>query len=190
MSVILHTEVYEPICYNYSIRQDARVEWPFGYGLSYTTFAYKNLQAVRELLLLQSRAISTLRLPIRVRFSADEIAQVYLSPTQSNQQIHPIQLQGFARISLNPGETKRVCIRFYTDQFGYYSHRGNRQWNLPALGQYELRLEPRNQDIRLKQQIVLTGDKVVKPLRDHYFSRLSDKRMIFLLRVAKCQGFG
>ena len=47
-------------------------------------------------------------------------------------------------------------------------------------GTYELKIGASSQDIRLKQQIVLTGDKVVKPLRDHYFSRLSDKRVIFL----------
>jgi hypothetical protein len=75
------------------------------------------------------------------------------------------------RISLNPGETKRICIKFYTDQFGYYSHRGNRQWNI-APGTYELKIGASSQDIRLKQQIVLTGDKVVKPLRDHYFSEV------------------
>lgn len=163
--------VYEPICYNYSIRQDARVEWPFGYGLSYTTFAYKNLQAVRELSTASESSNIYFEVTNTGKVRADEIAQVYLSPTQSNQQIHPIQLQGFARISLNPGETKRVCIRFYTDQFGYYSHRGNRQWNI-APGTYELKIGASSQDIRLKQQIVLTGDKVVKPLRDHYFSEV------------------
>lgn len=166
-----NTEVYEPICYNYSTRQDARVEWPFGYGLSYTTFAYKNLQAVKELSTASESSNIYFEVTNTGKVRADEIAQVYLSPTQSNQQIHPIQLQGFARISLNPGETKRVCIRFYTDQFGYYSHQGNRQWNI-APGTYELKIGASSQDIRLKQQIVLTGDKVVKPLRDHYFSEV------------------
>ena len=42
----------------------------------------------------------------------------------------------------------------------------NRQWNI-APGTYELKIGASSQDIRLKQQIVLTGDKVVKPLRDH-----------------------
>ena len=57
------------------------------------------------------------------------------------------------------------------DQFGYYSHQGSRQWNI-APGTYELKIGASSQDIRLKQQIVLTGDKVVKPLRDHYFSEV------------------
>ena len=145
--------------------------FPFGYGLSYTTFAYKNLQAVKELSTASESSNIYFEVTNTGKVRADEIAQVYLSPTQSNQQIHPIQLQGFTRISLNPGETKRVCIKFYTDQFGYYSHRGNRQWNI-APGTYELKIGASSQDIRLKQQIVLTGDKVVKPLRDHYFSEV------------------
>lgn len=58
-----------------------------------------------------------------------------------------------------------------SNQFGYYSHQGNRQWNI-APGTYELKIGASSQDIRLKQQIVLTGDKVVKPLRDNYFSEV------------------
>ena len=38
------TEVYEPLCYNYSAEPDSRVQWPFGYGLSYTTFEYSDLK--------------------------------------------------------------------------------------------------------------------------------------------------
>ena len=61
---------------------------------------------------------------------ADEVAQIYLSPTDKKQQIRPIQLQGFARVTLEPGETKTVGIKLYTEQFGYYSNNGKRQWNV------------------------------------------------------------
>jgi beta-glucosidase len=43
-----NVEINEPICYNYSAEKDARVAWPFGYGLSYTTFEYQNLQVNSE----------------------------------------------------------------------------------------------------------------------------------------------
>ncbi len=38
----------EALCYNYSADKDSRVQWPFGYGLTYTTFEYKNLQVTGE----------------------------------------------------------------------------------------------------------------------------------------------
>ena len=101
--------------------------------------------------------------------AADEIVQIYLSPTNNSQQIRPIQLQGFARVSLQPGETKTVKAKLYTEQFGYYSHQDNRQWNI-APGQFIVKIGASSEDIRLQQTITLKGEPVIKPLRDHYFS--------------------
>jgi beta-glucosidase len=103
------------------------------------------------------------------KMKADEIAQVYLSPTTADQPIRPIQLQGFARVALEPGQTKRVEMKLYTDQFGYYSNDGHRQWNIQP-GTYTVKVGASSADIRLEQDITLKGEKVTKPLRNHYFS--------------------
>ena len=164
-----NTEVYEPLCYNRSMEQDPRVQWPFGYGLSYTTFEYANLQVDGEV----STSAPTVNLSFEVKntgeMAADEVAQVYLSPTDSSQQIRPIQLQGFARVSLQPGETKTVKMQLQTEQFGYYTHEGRRQWNI-APGAYLIKIGASSADIKLQQQVTLTGETVTKPLREHYFS--------------------
>lgn len=169
-----NTEIHEPICYNYSAKRDPRVEWPFGYGLSYTTFEYKNLETAKEISTSSESSNLYFEVTNTGKVKADEIAQVYLSPTDASQKIRPIQLQGFARISLNPGETRRICIKFYTEQFGHYSHEGKRQWNIEP-GTYELKVGASSEDIKLRQRIVLRGDKVVKPLRDYYFSEVVSK---------------
>jgi beta-glucosidase len=103
------------------------------------------------------------------KMAADEIVQIYLSPKGATQQIRPIQLQGFARVSLQPGETKTVKAKLYTDQFGYYSHQDKRQWNI-APGQFVVKIGASSVDIRLQQTVTLKGEAVTKPLRDHYFS--------------------
>ena len=101
--------------------------------------------------------------------AADEIAQIYLSPATADQPIRPIQLQGFARISLKPGEIRRVKVKLYTDQFGYYSNNGQRQWNV-APGSFIVKIGASSTDIRLQQTVTLTGGAVTKPLREYYFS--------------------
>ncbi len=165
-----NTEVYEPICYNYSTEKDARVAWPFGYGLSYTTFDYQNLQVNSEAQTSDDFVELTFQVKNTGSVKADEVAQIYLSPTAGSQNIRPIQLQGFARVSLEPGQEKTVTTRLYVEQFGFYSHKGEiREWNIEP-GTFIVKVGASSADIKLQQQVELKGKAVTKPLRDHYFS--------------------
>ena len=180
-------EIYEPMCYNnpspMNIKFNApgplykmpNCQWPFGYGLSYTTFEYSNLQ-MDESLKLTADSYVTLSFDIKNtgRRAADEIAQIYLSPTNDDQPIRRIQLQGFARVSLKPGETKKVNVKLYTDQFGFYKNEnGKRSWNIEP-GTYAIKIGASSVDFRLQQQVRLKGAGVKKPLREHYFSEITE----------------
>ena len=174
------TELNEPLCYN-SLPLDpsltsnlqpqaSKVQWPFGYGLSYGIFDYQNLQASSEAQTSDDFVELTFQVKNVGNMAADEIAQVYLSPKDSTLQIRPLQLQGFARITLEPGQTKTVTTRLFTDQFGFYSHKGGvRQWNIEP-GTYIVKVGASSADIRLQQEVILRGAPATKPLRDHYFS--------------------
>ena len=165
-----NTEINEPICYNYSTEKDARVAWPFGYGLSYTTFEYQNLQVNSEAQTSDDFVELTFQVKNTGSVKADEVAQIYLSPTAESQNIRPIQLQGFARLSLEPGQEKTVTTRLYVEQFGFYSHKGDvREWNIEP-GTFIVKVGASSADIKLQQQVELKGKAVTKPLRDHYFS--------------------
>ena len=165
-----NTEVYEPMCYNNPASLNARVAWPFGYGLSYTTFEYSNLKINPTASTSDKQITLTFQVENTGEMEADEIAQIYLSPTSADQAVRPIQLQGFARISLQPGEIKTVQVKLYTEQFGYYTNDGKvRQWNVQP-GTFTVKVGASSADIRLEQQVTLEGKPICKPLREHYFS--------------------
>lgn len=163
-----NTELYEPICYNRSTKQDPRIQWPFGYGLSYTTFEYSNLKVADVKTTDESLTVS-FTVKNTGSATADEVAQIYLSPTTEGQNIRPIQLQGFARVSLLPGESKTVQVKLYTEQLGYYSNDGKRQWNI-APGRFIIKVGASSADIRLEETVTLSGKAVSKPIREYYFS--------------------
>ena len=164
-----NVEINEPICYNYAAEKDARVAWPFGYGLSYTTFEYANLEATTEVTTKDESFNLTFDVKNTGKVAADEVAQIYLSPADKSQQIRPIQLQGFARVSLKPGESKKISVKMYTEQLSYYTHDGQRQWNIQP-GKYIIKVGASSQDIKLQQEINLSGEAVKMPLRKYYFS--------------------
>ena len=164
-----NTEINEPICYNFSAEQDPRIQWPFGYGLTYTTFEYSNLKVDDEVMTDDQYVTLSFEVKNTGQVAADEIAQIYLSPTEESQQIRPIQLQGFARVSLQSGETKTVKVKLYTEQFGFYSHKDKRQWNILP-GTFVVKVGASSTDIRLQEKVTLAGDPVSMPLRDFYFS--------------------
>ncbi len=159
-------EVKEPLCYNYQTEQDNRVAWPFGYGLSYSEFSYSDMSVSNT-----SDGDVSLTATIRNtgQMETDEIMQVYLSPTSPAQHIRPIQLQGFARVSLKPGQQQTIRITIHHDQFGYYA---DRHWNV-APGTYLLKVGRSSQDIVKTFEVKLQGNKTEeKKLRDNYFSEV------------------
>ena len=164
-----NTEINEPICYNSSTEKDPRVQWPFGYGLSYTRFDYANLKMNGEAKTSDESITVSFDVKNTGKMAADEVAQIYISPTTEDQQIRPIQLQGFARVTLQPGETQTVNVKLWTEQFGFFSNKGNRQWNILP-GKFIVKVGASSTDIRLQQDITLKGEPVVKPIREHYLS--------------------
>lgn len=164
-----NTEVYETLCYNRSTEKDPRVAWEFGHGLSYSSFEYGNLKVEPEVGTDSESVTVSFDVTNTGKMKADEIAQIYVSPASGNRNLRPIQLQGFARVSLEPGETKEVKVKLFTEQFGYYSNEGGRQWNIDP-GEYTVKIGASSLDIRLSGNISLTGKKTVKPLREHYLS--------------------
>ncbi len=181
-------ELHEPLCYNNpspvavhpsfhtpgSIYATPNIQWPFGYGLSYTTFEYSNLNVNKEAATTDEAITLTFDVKNTGSVKGDEIAQIYLSPADDNANIRQIQLQGFARLTLAPGETKQVTVKLYMEQFGYYSHETQRQWNI-APGNFVIKVGASSADIKLSEAITVKGEKVVKPLREYYFSESSVK---------------
>ena len=171
-----NTEINEPICYNSltqhltpNTQHPSNIQWPFGYGLSYTTFEYSNLKVAKEASTADQSIDVSFEVKNTGKVEADEIAQIYLSPTNDKQQIRPIQLQGFARVSLKPGESKTVKVKLNTEQFGFYSNEGQRQWNIRP-GKFIVKVGASSADIKLQETVTLKGEHVIKPLRDYYFS--------------------
>lgn len=165
-----NVELNEPICYNYSDKHNPRIAWPFGFGLSYTTFEYSALQVDAEAKTNDESISISFAVKNTGKIAADEIAQIYLSPTSADQHIRPIQLHGFGRVHLNPGEERTLHFTMSPQQFGYYA---DHQWHV-APGKYTIKIGASCEDIRLSSDITLTGDTYTLPLRTNYFTTMQD----------------
>ena len=184
-------ECYTPVCYSYPQSpnnklsnnklsngqlSNCKLQWPFGYGLSYTTFEYKHMALDEEAKTSDEYINISFEVKNTGKYGADEIAQIYLSPAPDSplaSHLSPIKLQGFARVSLDPRQTKIVRVKLHTDQLGFYSREdGQRGWNVLP-GKYVVKIGASSADIRLEDQLTLVGDTIRKPLRDHYFSEVT-----------------
>ena len=154
--------------YDYSQEKDDRIQWPFGYGLSYTSYSYSALQV--------DATVKTTATLINIAFDientgdmdGDEIVQLYISPSDGNPDLRPIRLQGFARVSVPSHGKKHVHFIMSPQQFGFYD---NGQWTVKP-GKYTLKVGASSTDIRLKEDITLTGKPIRVPLRSVYFSEI------------------
>lgn len=160
-------ELHEQVCYNYGNTDDARIAYPFGYGLSYTTYDYSNLKVMSEAKTSDDEITVSVDVKNTGNVASDEIVQLYLSPVDRSAKIKPIQLQGFKRVSLKPGEAKTVTFALNIQQFGYYV---DGHWAIDE-GRYLVKIGASSADIRQQAEVSLTGEQKTMPIRTAYFAK-------------------
>ena len=139
--------------YRYYQTAGVPVAFPFGYGLSYTSFAYSNLQAA-------SNGV-TLTVTNTGKRAGAEIVQLYVAKPGA-EVLRPAQeLKGFAKVQLQPGESKTVTIPLDDKAFRYWNTRTD-SWEVEG-GSYELRVGASSADIRLTAVVEVAGTGAPNP---------------------------
>jgi beta-glucosidase len=93
--------------------------FPFGWGLSYTTFKYSNLRLVEDTIGMEGQTKATVDVTNTGSVRGDEVAQLYIHQTVSSVTRPVKELRGFQRLSLNPGETKTVEFSLGPNELSY-----------------------------------------------------------------------
>lgn len=139
--------------YRHFDRAPVKPMFPFGYGLSYTSFAYNNL--------VISPATGDLSKPVSVSFDIKnigaapgaEVAEVYVGEAHASVPRPVKELKGFARVHLQPGETKRVTLTLNRRAFSFYDVK-QRDWSAEP-GSFAILAGASSEDIRLRGSFVL-----------------------------------
>jgi beta-glucosidase len=102
------------------INDDNKPLFPFGFGLSYTTFSYSAPRLANDSITTRGRTTVSVDITNSGRLAGDEIAQMYVHPRYSSVTRPVKSLRGFARIHLKPGETQTVTFPITPDLLSYH----------------------------------------------------------------------
>lgn len=163
--------------YRYYDTKKIRPQYAFGYGLSYTSFAYSNLKLSADRLTNKEKLKVSLDITNTGKVSGKEVVQIYVKDSQSHMFRPDKELKGFAKISLAPGETRTVEIVLEEDAFAYYVPHLERF--AVETGEFEILAGASSGDIRLKEKVLfISEDDVRIPLtgNDLFKDFMADER--------------
>lgn len=150
--------------YRYYDKAKVPLRYPFGFGLSYTRFAYEDLRL--------SEAGVRFRLRNTGSRAGAEIAELYIGAAESETFRPEKELKGFAKVFLKAGEEREVFIPFDDKSFRVFDSVANRF--LEESGRYRILIGASAADIRLNGELVRAGEKLGRPDEKkrlpHYFS--------------------
>ncbi|MBJ2175922.1 glycoside hydrolase family 3 C-terminal domain-containing protein [Aureibaculum sp. A20] len=126
--------------------------YPFGYGLSYTTFEYSNLKVTPNTINSQADVHVSFSIKNTGKRAGDEVVQLYVKDEVSSVTTYDSQLRGFERIHLKPNETKTVNFILHPDDLAILDK--NMNWTVES-GQFEIRIGASSEDIKLKENFIV-----------------------------------
>jgi beta-glucosidase len=126
--------------------------YPFGFGLSYTTFEYSDLTVTPETATAKNNIVISVDVRNSGKVKGDEVVQLYIKDVISSVTVYESQLRGFERINLLPGEKKTVKFLIRPDDLKLLDK--NMNWIVEP-GQFEILAGGSSTDIRLKKSFVI-----------------------------------
>lgn len=160
------------IGYRYYDAKQREVLFPFGYGLSYTTFEYSNLRVSSQ----NFKDVDALTVSLDVKNTGEVagkcVVQVYVHDQESVLPRPVKELKGFAKVALQPGETQTVSIMLDSRAFAYYNPKYG-QW-VTESGAFDILVGESAADIRLTQTVYMEATQAVPDAQLHHFSTFSE----------------
>jgi beta-glucosidase len=136
--------------YRYYDKNNIIPLYPFGFGLSYTTFEYSNVK-IKDLGNQNYEVTASIKNTGKVK--GDEIAQLYLSDKDCSVPRPVKELKGFSRVSLAPGEVKIVSMKLNSRDFAFWDV-NSKNWKVEP-GIFEVLIGSSSRDIKLKGEILI-----------------------------------
>ncbi|MGQ1784625.1 glycoside hydrolase family 3 N-terminal domain-containing protein [Saccharicrinis sp. GN24d3] len=130
--------------------------YPFGYGLSYTTFEYSDLQISPKLAQVQGDIQVSFKIKNTGKREGDEVVQLYLKDEVSSVTTYESQLRGFERVHLLPGESKTINFTLHPDDLALLDKDMN--WKVEP-GTFKVMIGSSSVDIQLNESFEVSGAK-------------------------------
>ncbi|MEO7120797.1 MAG: fibronectin type III-like domain-contianing protein, partial [Ginsengibacter sp.] len=128
--------------------------YPFGYGLSYTTFSYSNLVVTPDVQKQQGDIQVSVDVSNTGKVKGDNVVQLYVKQKVASVTVYDSQLRGFKRVPLNPGETKTVHFTLHPEDLQILDR--NMNWTVEP-GEFEVRIGASSTDIKLKKDFTIVA---------------------------------
>jgi beta-glucosidase len=139
-------------------QNDLEPLFPFGHGLSYTTFAYDNLQLSADTMAANEPLTVSIDLTNTGQRAGQEIVQLYIRDLEASVPRPPKELKGFEKVSLLPGETKTISLTIDQGALAFWSE-AERAWVAEA-GVFEALIGSSSRDIRARAEFRLAETMV------------------------------
>ena len=150
--------------YRYYDKKEIEPLFPFGYGLSYTTFEYTDISVDKK----EITDKETIEVKVKVKntgkVKGKEIVQLYVRDVESKVNRPEKELKGFEKIELAPGEEKTVTFKLDKRSFAYYNTE-IRDWYVES-GEFEILVGKSSKEIELKETVKVNSTVTIKKKYD------------------------
>ena len=133
-------------------KKHAKPLYPFGYGLSYTTFDYSDLKTSTNVMAPGSTVDVTFKVTNTGDKAGFEVAQLYVHPNNPAVDRPEKELKGFTKVYLQPGESKTVSIPIDSRSLAYYVEKTD-SWDVDA-GKFKILVGPDSEDLPLDRTLI------------------------------------